>query len=108
MSETGTESRPLVRQLPDPAAASNVRYNPSLEELRELAKPDETTTEFGSPSYVSEFRSRSSDRTKNAVDDDFTDHDQELIDDAVDLASDVELVCVDRLMGRHPDASFCC
>jgi len=108
MSETGTESRPLVRQLPDPTTASNVRYNPSLEELRELAEPDETTTEFGSPSYVSEFRSRSADRTKNAVDDEFDDRDHGLIDDAVDSTDDIELLCIDRLMGRHPDATFCC
>ncbi|MDF9746604.1 phosphoenolpyruvate carboxykinase (ATP) [Natrinema salsiterrestre] len=108
MSETGTESRPLVRQLPDPTTASNVRYNPSLEELRELAGPDETTTEFGSPSYVSEFRSRSSDRTKNAVDHEFDDRDHDLIDTAVDATDDTELLCVDRLMGRHPEATFCC
>ncbi|WP_226483013.1 phosphoenolpyruvate carboxykinase (ATP) [Natrinema amylolyticum] len=108
MSETGTESRPLVRQLPDPTTASNVRYDLSLEELRELAEPDETTTEFGSASYVSEVRSRSADRTKNAVDDEFTDRDHELVDDAIGLTSDREMLCVDRLMGRHPDATFCC
>ncbi|GAB3663768.1 phosphoenolpyruvate carboxykinase (ATP) [Halopiger thermotolerans] len=108
MSETGTEPRPLATQLPDPATASNVRYNPSREELRELAAHEETTTEFGSPSYVSEVRSRSADRTKNAVDHEFTDRDRDLLEDAVGRAGDREMVCVDRLMGRHPDATFCC
>ncbi|AEH37854.1 phosphoenolpyruvate carboxykinase (ATP) [Halopiger xanaduensis] len=108
MSETGTETRPLATRLPDPTDASNVRYNPSLEELRELAAPAETTTEFGSPSYVSEVRSRSADRTKNAVDHEFTDRDHDLLEAAVDRAGDREMVCVDRLMGRHPDATFCC
>ncbi|MDQ2049124.1 phosphoenolpyruvate carboxykinase (ATP) [Natronolimnohabitans sp. A-GB9] len=108
MSETGAETRPLGRQLPDPTTASNVRYNPSLEELRELAADEETTTEFGSPSYVSEYRSRSSDRTKNTVDDEFTADDHALVDDAIDRAGDREMLCVDRLMGRHPDATFCC
>ncbi|WP_247000393.1 phosphoenolpyruvate carboxykinase (ATP) [Halosolutus gelatinilyticus] len=108
MSETGAEPRPLVRQLPDPTDASNVRYNPSLAELREFARPDETTTEFGSPSYVSEYRSRSADRTKNAVDHEFADRDHDLVADAIDAACDAELICVDRLMGRHPDATFCC
>ncbi|WIV66430.1 phosphoenolpyruvate carboxykinase (ATP) [Natrialbaceae archaeon AArc-T1-2] len=108
MSETGTERRPLSRRLPDPNTASNVIYNPSLEELRELAEPDETTTEYGSPSYVSEYRSRSSERTKNAVDDEFGDEDYELLEDAADLAGEREMVCVDRIMGRHPDATFCC
>ncbi|QSW98576.1 phosphoenolpyruvate carboxykinase (ATP) [Haloterrigena alkaliphila] len=108
MSETGAETRPLVRQLPDPTSASNVRYEPSLEELRDLAADDETTTEFGSPSYVSEYRSRSADRTKNAVDDEFDERDEKLVDDAIGLASDREMLCVDRLMGRHSDATFCC
>ncbi|MXV63708.1 phosphoenolpyruvate carboxykinase [Natronorubrum sp. JWXQ-INN-674] len=108
MSETGAESRPLVRQFPDPTTASNVRYNPSLAELRDLAADDETTTEFGSPSYVSEYRSRSADRTKNTVDDEFTDRDHELVDEAIDLAADREMLCVDRLMGRHSEATFCC
>ncbi len=108
MSETGTESRPLVRQLPDPSTASHVRYNPSLEQLRELASPDETTTEYGSPSYVSEFRSRSSDRTKNAIDHEFSDDDYDLLTETVDLAGEQDMLCVDRLLGRHPDATFCC
>ncbi|SDQ92707.1 phosphoenolpyruvate carboxykinase (ATP) [Natronobacterium texcoconense] len=110
MSETGTEPRPLVRDLPDPDTASHVRYNPSLEELRELAEHEETTTEFGSPSYVSEFRSRSADRTKNAVDHEFNTRDHDLVDEAISAAGDDdrELVCVDRLMGRHSDATFCC
>jgi phosphoenolpyruvate carboxykinase (ATP) len=108
MSETGAEPRPLGRTLPDPAAASNVRYNPSLEELRDLAKPDETTTEFDSPSYVSEFRSRSADRTKTAIDHEFTERDHELVDGAIDAAGDREMLCVDRLMGRHPDSTYCC
>ncbi|MFC6718219.1 phosphoenolpyruvate carboxykinase (ATP) [Natrialbaceae archaeon GCM10025810] len=108
MSETGTESRPLARQLPDPKTASNVRYNPSLEDLRELASPDETTTEYGSPSYVSEYRSRSADRTKNAVDHEFSEADYDVLETAVEAASEREMVCVDRLMGRHPNATFCC
>ncbi|WP_049923338.1 phosphoenolpyruvate carboxykinase (ATP) [Halopiger djelfimassiliensis] len=108
MSETGTESRPLVRRLPDPTTASNVRNNPPLRELRDLAAHEETTTEFGSPSYVSDYRSRSADRTKNTVDDEFTDRDHALVDDAIGLTGDREMICVDRLMGRHPDATFCC
>ncbi len=108
MSETGTERRPLRRGLPDPKDASNVRYNPSLERLRELAEDDETTTEFGSPSYVSEYRSRSSEKTKNAVDSTFTADDYGFLEDAVDIANDREVLCVDRLMGRHPEATFCC
>ncbi|WP_290819167.1 phosphoenolpyruvate carboxykinase (ATP) [Halovivax sp.] len=108
MSETGTEPPSFARRFPDPAQAANVRYDPSLEELRELASHDERTTEYGSPAYVSEYRSRSADRTKNAVDDAFTDEDESLVADAVSEAGEREMLCVDRLMGRHPNATFCC
>jgi phosphoenolpyruvate carboxykinase (ATP) len=68
----------------------------------------ETTTEYGSPSYVSEFRSRSADRTKNTVDDELTDDDRETLAAAQEGAHDQELVCVDRQVGRHPDVTFTC
>ena len=108
MSETGTEPRSFARQFPDPERAENVRYNPSLSTLRELASPDERTTEFGSPVYVSEYRSRSADRTKNAVDESFTDADDELVRAGIDATSTRAMCCVDRLLGRHPEATFCC
>ncbi|MFC3959929.1 phosphoenolpyruvate carboxykinase (ATP) [Halovivax cerinus] len=108
MSETGTEPPTYAQRLPDPASTSNVRYNPTLTVLRELARDDERQTEYGSPAYVSEYRSRSADRTKNAIDHDLTDEDHERVRDAIRSASDRELLCVDRLVGRHPDATFCC
>ncbi|ARS91183.1 phosphoenolpyruvate carboxykinase (ATP) [Natrarchaeobaculum aegyptiacum] len=107
MSETRAEPR-TAEDIPDPTRASNVRYDPSLEELRELASDDERTTEFGSPAYVSEFRSRSADETKTAVDEEFTAADEALLTDAVDAATSREMVCLDRLVGRHPEATFCC
>lgn len=94
-------------EFPDPASET-VLYEPSFEELRAFSKPLETTTEYGSPSYVSEFRSRSSERTKNALDDAFTGEDWELIDRALSTAETTELVCLDRMVGRHPDHAYCC
>ena len=108
MSDTGIESRPVSRRLPDPTDAENVVYNPSIEKLRELASHEETTTEHGAASYVSEFRSRSADRTKNAIDHEFTETDRAFVDRAIETAGDREMVCVDRLMGRHPEATFGC
>lgn len=93
--------------LPDPTAET-VLYEPSFEELRAFSKSLETTTEYGSPSYVSEYRSRSADRTKNAVDDTFGETDWQLIQQAVDRAESTELVCLDRMVGRHPDHAYCC
>ncbi len=108
MSDLGTTGYALQTALPDPAEADNVVYNPSLERLREFSAELETTTEFGSPAYVSEQRSRSSERTKNAVDDDFSEADYEHVDAAAEYARDNEMVCVDRQLGRHGDHSYCC
>ncbi len=92
---------------PDPTSEA-VRYEPSFEELREFSRPLETTTEYGSPAYVSEFRSRSADRTKNAIDDDFVDEDWRLVERAFSAAETTELVCLERMVGRHPDHAYCC
>ena len=108
MSETGTDLFHLPARLPDPAAAPNVHHNPSDEELREFAAHDERETEYGSPSYVSEFRSRSADRTANAVDSTFTGEDHRLLEAAVEATETQELVCLDRVVGRHPEATFHC
>jgi phosphoenolpyruvate carboxykinase (ATP) len=108
MSETQATARP--RDFPDPTTATHVTYNPSLDDLRSFSSHLETSTEFGSASYVSDYRSRSSDRTKNDVDDDFQPGDYRLVESALDFVTDEsnELVCVDRMVGRHPETSFCC
>jgi len=106
MSESGIHS--LETALPDPAEADDVIHNPSMDRLREFSEHLETTTEFGSPSYVSEERSRNADKTKNAIDDDFGASDYARIEEAFDAARDREMVCVDRQMGRHADYSYVC
>ncbi|WP_132058295.1 phosphoenolpyruvate carboxykinase (ATP) [Halorussus amylolyticus] len=108
MSETGQTVQSVTTALPHPADADNVVYDPSLDELREFSADLETTTEFGSPSYVSGERSRNADKTKNAVDDEFGPSDYGRIETAVEYARETEMVCVDRRMGRHPDHSYVC
>ncbi|MFB6354170.1 MAG: phosphoenolpyruvate carboxykinase (ATP) [Halobacteriales archaeon] len=98
----------MTHAFPDPRAAPNVRYNPSRSTLRSLAEADETTTEWGSPSYVSEYRSRSADRTANANDDQFAEADAAAVEDAQAALRETPLVCLDRRLGRHPDLSFTC
>ncbi|WP_128478175.1 phosphoenolpyruvate carboxykinase (ATP) [Halorussus pelagicus] len=108
MSEFGKTVRSLETALPDPVEAGNVRYQPSMDRLREFSAHLETTTEFGSPSYVSDERSRNADRTENAIDDDFGADDYAHVERAVEAAAEREMVCVDRRMGRHPDHSYVC
>jgi len=106
MSQT-VEPSGLAAEFPDPSEASVV-YDPSLERLRALASGDETTTEYGSPSYVSDQRSRSADRTKSLVDDEFTAADWQAIERALVEAGERELICLDRQVGRHPAVAVTC
>jgi phosphoenolpyruvate carboxykinase (ATP) len=108
MSESGIEVKQPASELPDPATAENVVYNPSLDRLRALSSHLETTTEYGSPSYVSEERSRNADRTRNAVDHEFTDDDLAYVEDAITAARETEMVCLDRQVGRHDEHSYVC
>ena len=108
MSGSETTVPAPVEALPDPAEADNVVYDPPLDRLREFSRELETTTEFGSPAYVSDFRSRCADLTKNAVDDAFDAADHALVESALEYAREHEMVCLDRRLGRHPDHSYCC
>ena len=106
MSDSGLMPPSPETALPDPTGADNVVYDPSLEQLRAFSREFETATEFGSPAYVSEQRSRCADRTKNAVDDDFEAVDHAHIETALDYAREHEMVCLDRQIGRHPDHTY--
>jgi phosphoenolpyruvate carboxykinase (ATP) len=109
-SESAVRAKPpdLNLDLPNPSDAENVLHNPSEERLRELSDHLETTTEYGSPSYVSEYRSRCADRTRNAVDHDFDASDYAYIDEAFDAAREDGMVCVDRRVGAHTEHSYVC
>jgi len=107
MSESGMTVQDPASALPDPESAAQVIYNPSLDQLREFSSHLETTTEFGAPAYVSDQRSRSADRTRNAVDHEFDDADYAHVEDAVEFAQEAALVCLDRQMGRGETASVC-
>ncbi len=95
----------LVTELPD-TDAPTVRYNPALSELREFASRDERTTEYGGPRYISDQKSRSADRTKTLVDDEFTEADWGAIEAALAEAPDRDFVCLDRQVDHHPDTFY--
>ncbi|ELZ24851.1 phosphoenolpyruvate carboxykinase [Halosimplex carlsbadense 2-9-1] len=108
MSQHGTAIESPIAALADPRVADNVEYDPSFASLREHSADLETTTEYGSPSYVSDHRSRNADRTANALDHDFDAADYGHVQTAVDAAGDREMVCLDRQLGRHPDNTYVC
>ncbi|MCX6801760.1 MAG: phosphoenolpyruvate carboxykinase [Candidatus Diapherotrites archaeon] len=75
--------------------------NPPREKLRELAKKDEQTTEYGSPCYVTRVRSRSAKFTKNSIDQGFDEGDlEELRKLLAYLKEKGEMLQIDRKMGR--------
>ncbi|MCG1003172.1 MULTISPECIES: phosphoenolpyruvate carboxykinase (ATP) [Halobacterium] len=106
----GQRSVPTPTGYPDPETAEHVTYNPSVDALREYSAHVETTTEYGAPSYVSDYRSRSADRTANAVDADFDDADFSVFETGLDWVRnpDNDVICVDRVVGRHSDSSYVC
>lgn len=108
MAQPSLRERELGEAMPDPETAENVLYNPSLAELRSFSAELETTTEYGSPSYVGAERSRNADKTKNAIDVDFGPADYGHVEDAIAFANREEMVCLDRKVGRHPDHSYVC
>ncbi len=108
MQQPSVPAAAYVAALPDPKTSDNVAYNPSESQLRAYSRHLETTTAFGSPSYVSRERSRNAEKTKNVVDHEFDGADYELVDDALSALDDRALVCLDRQMGRHPDNTYVC
>ncbi|MDY6774336.1 MAG: phosphoenolpyruvate carboxykinase (ATP), partial [Candidatus Nanohaloarchaea archaeon] len=84
----------------------NIVYNPTFEQMRSFSSGQETTTEYGSPSYVTEVRSRIADRTKNQVDHEF-EEDFEELREARESLEDRDMVCVDRKVGGG-DHSYVC
>jgi phosphoenolpyruvate carboxykinase (ATP) len=108
MQQPSVSATQFVAALPAPKESDNVEYNPSFEQLRECSQYLETTTEFGSPSYVSHERSRNAEKTKNTIDHEFDHTDYELVGEMLSELTNRELVCLDRRMGRHPDNTYVC
>lgn len=82
--------------------AREILNNPSRDELRELARHDERTTEFGSPAYVTRVRARSAEKTRNTVDGQVTEKDLETIREVREFLKGKDVVRVDRTMCAGP------
>ncbi len=83
-----------------PPKCRGILGNPDRATLREMARADETTTEYGSPSYITQHRSRSADKTRNSVDGELTDADRATIQQAKEFLEERELIRIDRCMGE--------
>ncbi|MFB6280960.1 MAG: phosphoenolpyruvate carboxykinase (ATP) [Haloferacaceae archaeon] len=99
-----------VTDFPDPRTTDHVIYGPSFDDLRAFSADQETTTEYGSPAYVTDYHSRSSDSTRNDIDHEFDAADYAVVEEGLDAVreGEREFVCVDRRVGRHPESSYVC
>ncbi|MFB6303041.1 MAG: phosphoenolpyruvate carboxykinase (ATP) [Haloferacaceae archaeon] len=99
-----------VTDFPDPRTTDHVLHNPSFEDLRVFSSDQETTTEYGSPAYDTDYHSRCSDSTRNDVDSEFDDRDYAIVETGLDAVreGEREFVCVDRRVGRYPESSYVC
>lgn len=92
-----------------PPEARSIEANPGRERLRELARHDEKTTEYGSAAYVTEVRARSAKDTRTTVDGQITDADLETIREVREYLKDKALIQVDRtLCTGDPDEIYSC
>jgi phosphoenolpyruvate carboxykinase (ATP) len=91
--------------------------NPSLEELREMAKKDETTTEYGSAMYISKARNRSAKNTYIVREGQEIGVDQQEMSlaEAGEIAARVHeylknksMICLNRTLGLNPAKRFNC
>ena len=94
----------------------NVISNPTEQELRNLAKPMEKTTEFNSASYVTEVRNRSAKNTY-IVDEIEVGVDQKeisqedadkILQKVLEYVKDKDVIRVDRQMGMGDKFSYNC
>ncbi len=93
-----------------------VIYNPSAAQLREMARHEEKTTCYGSPSYISKVRNRSAKNTY-IVDNGRLGVDQKGIPRAEadkivlrvhEYLKGRELICLDKRLGQHPNFHVNC
>jgi len=75
---------------------NSILWNPSPEELRLMAKPEEKTTEYGSASYVTSIRSRSAKFTEIAFEPNPSQ--KETLGKVADHLKDKRLIAIDRIM----------
>ncbi|MGI0147931.1 MAG: phosphoenolpyruvate carboxykinase, partial [Thermoplasmata archaeon] len=97
--------------------AKGVLKNLSREELRDLARPGEKTTEYGSPVYSTRVKNRSASKTyvvasgapigvmQQAIE---RGRAEETIREVQEKLSEMELIQVDRRMGMNPEVPIHC
>lgn len=84
---------------------SEIIENPGREQLREFAKHQEKTTEFGSASYITKIKNRSAKFTEIVEKEE--EH-ETILKEVVEFLKGKELVSVQRTMGQSRDFCYQC
>ena len=90
---------PFVESAKAIGEEKGILWNPDRGKLRELAKPDERTTEYGSASYITAVRSRSAKFTEIVFE--ANDAQKETLRKVAGYLKGRELVSIDRIMCLH-------
>ncbi len=88
--------------------AREIIDNPGDEELRSLARHEEITTIFGTPSYITRVRSRSAKSTQVVQGAQPTAEQAQLVDKVLDYLKDKSLIQLDRIMCQAPEFRLNC
>lgn len=96
-----------MRQLVGGFVPKNCIVNPDPQTLRELAKHEEITTEFGSPAYVSKIMSRSAKFTE-IVYDEPSDSQKALIEAGLESLKERPMIELFRRIGNHASCRIGC
>lgn len=102
----------------EPLKAREILVNPPGGLLRELARPEEKTTVYGSPGYISKVRNRSAKFTYIVEEDGAPlgvdqpgislEKARSVAGKVYDYLQNAELIRIDRQMGRHSDFKLHC
>lgn len=86
---------------------AKILNNPSSAKLRELATKDETTTEYGSASYVTKYRSRAAQFTRTTFEGTVTEDDLRTLEEVKRFAQKLEMIQLDRVLGQAENQMHC-
>jgi len=87
-----TSFRKAAKRISD----GSVLWNPASDTLREMARPDEQTTEFGSPNYITQVKSRSAKFTEIVFE--AGEGHAKLLNDVTKYLAGKRLIAIDRIM----------
>lgn len=91
----------------NPIEAQEIINNPSLDEIREMAKDQERTTQYGSASYTSKIKNRSAKMTE-IVYGETTEEQEKTLREVQEFLKSQTLIRIDRTMCQNPKLKIHC